>query len=320
MAQTAVHSPFVPELFDLEWGKTTIDGAAPPSASDSTHRQPSKGRSLLSILRDVYDSDILRPVMPYDPDALLSKRTRDAREDGRPDEIKRLAALWQVDISRGQKELDEKVEELLWLTTLLLVATGKPGRKPRLDFFIMHTLNVSLFIPSLLKIIPSWESKAALLKAMLPVILMYLLLRGRPRINPELLMSYTATPRPPASANHQKPDESANGDPHQDVDYNPWPDITASVVHAPDAHTLKAIRALYYAARHYGTTPAGSAIGAFQTNGDETHKGMAKVDGTIFVKAAGVVMDTLGWVSHGQKEGHWDRSGLGWDDAWKADD
>lgn len=320
MAQTAVHSPFVPELFDLEGGKETVNGTTSDTTFSPDHRQPSKGHSLLSILRAAYDSEILHPVMPYDPDALLSKRTNDARKDGRPEEIKRLAALWQVDISRGQEELDEKVEELLWLTTFLMAGSGKAGRKPRLDFFLMHGLNVSLFIPSLLKAIPTWKSKATLLNAMVPVILMYLITRGRPRINPELLMSYTATPRPPVSDKQPPPDTSANGDPRSDVDYNPWPTIVASVVHAPDAHTVKAIRALYYAAQKYGATPAGGAIGAFQPNGEETHKGMAKADGTIFVRAAGVVMDTLGWVSHGQKEGQWDRSALGWDDAWKTDD
>lgn len=320
LAQAAVHSPFVPELFDLEGGNEIVNGTNPASADNDKHRQPSKGHSLLSILRAAYDSEILHPVMPYDPDALLSKRTADARKGGRPEEIKRLAALWQVDKSRGQAELDDKVEELLWLSTFLIAGTGKEGRKPRLDFFLMHCLNVSLFVPSLLKAIPTWESKVTLLKATVPVILMYLLTRGRPRIDPDLLMSYTATPRPPTLGEQPTPDVSANGDPRSDVDYNPWPTIVASVIHAPDAHTVKAIRALYYAAQKYGTTPPGGAIGAFSPDGKETHKGMAKVDGTIFVRAAGVVMDTLGWVSHGQKEGQWDRSALGWDDAWKTDD
>ena len=260
----------------------------------------------------------MTPVMPYDPDALLSARFRDACANGRPAEIRRLSALWQIDISRGQAELDDKVEEILWTATLLLAVSGKRGRKPRLDFFLMHMLNASLFLPSLLNVIPTMESKATLLRAMVPVLLIYLTVRGRPRIDPELMMSYTATPRPPNSSTPQ-PDSSAIGDPRDEADYNPWPMIVSSVLHAPDAHTLKAIRALYYAAQRYGQTPPGGAIGAFDTDGRETHAGMAKVDGSIFVRAAGVVMDTLGWVSHGQKEGSWDRSALGWDDAWKSD-
>ena len=261
----------------------------------------------------------MHPVMPYDPDALVRDRLVAALKDGRPEEVLRLSKLWHINPARGQQELDERVEELFWLATLLLAGTGKPGRKPRLDFFLMHILNVSLFVPSLLRAIPTMESRVLMLRSILPVILMLLTLRGRPRINPSLLMSYTAVPRPPTTAGLQ-PDKSSIGDPRDEANVNPWPEIIASVVHAPDAHTVKAIRALYYAAQKYGTTPAGGAIGAFKPDGTETHEGMAQVDGTIFVRAAGVVMDTLGWVSHGQPEGQWDRSALGWDDAWKNDD
>lgn len=237
----------------------------------------------------------MEPVIPYDPDAPLRVRIQDAlKASGRVDEIKRLSAQWQGDTSRGQAALDEKVEELLWAATLLLAGTGKPGRTPRLDFFMMHMLNMSMFLPSLLKAIPTQESRAALLHAVVPVLLMYLTIRGRPRIDLPLLMSYTATPRPPGSDKEQSLHGTAIGDSRDATMVNPWPDIIATVLHAPDPHTLKAIRSSYFAAQRYGTAPPGGAIGAFDTEGDETHEGMAKADGTIFVRAAGVVMDTLG--------------------------
>lgn len=270
----------------------------------------------------MYDSPILKPVMPYEPDALLSKRAADARRDGRPEEIVRLSNLWFVDASRGQAELDEKAEELIWLATLLMAGTSKPGRKPRLDFFLMHMVTSSLFVPSLLRVIPTLESKVTLVRAVLPVILMYTTVRGRPRIDPGLLMSYPATPRPPARqglASCQR-NASAVGDPAQDEYVNPWPEIVASILHTPETHAIKTIRTLYYAAQKYGTTPPGGVIGAFRRDGTETHEGAAKLDGTIFVRAAGAVMNTLGWVSHGQKQGTWDRSALGWDDAWNNAD
>lgn len=316
IAQAAIHThQFAPELYRL--GAQPTDHVNQATTSDG-HRQPSRGLSLLEIFRQVYDSPILKPVMPYDPDALLSKRREDALKDGRPEEIARLASHWVVDTTKGQAGLDEKVEELLWVTTLLLVATGKKGRKPRLDFFLMHLLNVSIFVPSLLKVIPTTESKVALVRSLLPVILMYTILRGRPRIDAELIMTYTVNPTPPTALS--KPSSSALGDPTKAEYVDPWPAIISSVQHAPDAHTVKAIRTLYYAAWKFGTIPAGSVIGAFREDGSETHVGMGKVDGTIFTRAAGVVMDTLGWVNHGQKEGKWDRSALGWDDAWKEPD
>lgn len=314
-----MHSAFWPELFDLDNTPNSLDTGAYKS-TDATHRQPSTGHSLLSILRQAYDSEVMKPVMPYDPDALLSARFKSACSGGRPAEIRRLAALWRINVSRGQVELDEKVEELLWTATLLLAGTSKRGRKPRLDFFLMHMLTASLFVPSLLAAIPSTESRVTLLRAFVPVILIYLTVRGRPRIDPGLLMSYPDVPHPPSSSgNVASPDASAIGDPRSGEDANPWPAIVASVLHAPDAHTVKTIRSLYYAAQLYGRTPPGGAIGAFDAEGRETHEGMAQVDGTIFVRAAGVVMETLGWVSHGQQEGSWDRSALGWEDAWKND-
>lgn len=285
--------------------------------ASSGHRHPFRGKALLAILREAYQSKAMEPVMPYDPDAPLRVRIEDAlKTPGRIDAIKRLAAQWQVDTSRGQAALDEKVEELLWATTLLLAGTGKPGRPPRLDFFLMHMLNMSLFLPSLLRAIPTQESKAALLHAIAPVILMYLTIRGRPRIDPPLLMSYTATLRSPGSDKEQSPHETAIGDCRDATMVNPWPGIVATVLHAPDPHTLKAIRSLYFAAQQYGITPPGGAIGAFDAEGNEMHEGMAKADGTIFVRAAGVVMDTLGWVTHGQPAGKWDFGAHGWDEAW----
>ncbi|OBZ68792.1 hypothetical protein A0H81_11363 [Grifola frondosa] len=105
LAQTAVHQPFLPEIFNLNI----------------------EGYSLLSILQQTYDSPIMKPVMPYDPDAFISARFKDACHDGRPEEIRRLSALWQVDVTRGREGLDEKVEELLWTTTRSSRARGGAG-------------------------------------------------------------------------------------------------------------------------------------------------------------------------------------------------
>ncbi|KAI0801750.1 hypothetical protein BC629DRAFT_1581168 [Irpex lacteus] len=305
LAQTAVHSPFLPEIYDL---RSQPKGNDEQAAQPSGHRQPKSGHSLLAILREACESPDMAPVMPYDPNALLSKRTRDALEGGqRVREIIRLSNLWAVDPS----DIDSKIEELLWAATLLLASTGKAGRKPRLDFFLMHILTASLFLPSLMKAIPTAKSKVATLRAMVPVILM---------IDADLIMSYTSTPRPPTSYVPQ-PNASAVGKPDNEEYVNPWPAIIESVVHAPEPHTLKAIRSLYYASQQYGTTPKGGAIGAFLPGTEEeTLKGLANVDGTIFVRAAGVVMDSLGWVTYGQEAGSWDRSALGWDDAWKNGD
>ena len=311
----AVTKPLPPQVYDIE--ETTSVKNDPVEGT----RLPSRGPSVLELLRQVYDSDILKPVMPYDPDALLSARIRDAVSEGRADEIKRICSQFSIDTSSGDQEYDAKAEEIMWTAALLLCATGRPGRQPRLDFFLMHLVTSSLFLPSYLRVLQDPLHKASILRAYLPGMILIILARGRPRIDPELLMSYTATPRPP-TLTLPPLREGVIGDPRDDGDYNPWLTIVQSVFHATDSHVLKTIRTLVYAAQKYGETQPGGAIGAFSTkDGKETHKGMAKVDGSIFVRAAGLVMGNIEWNGHRQGQVRepdtWDRSALGWDDAWK---
>ena len=312
IAQAAVHDAD-PELFlsKEEFVEATplIDGT--PAVDKG--RQPSVGPSFLSILRQLYDSPQLTPVLPYDADALLSKRVKDFVAGGtRLTELKRVVA--QFDPGTTHAALEARVEELVSVSTLLVFGTGKPDRKPRLDFFLMHLLTSSLFVPSFFKYMPSVENKRALLRTYVQPWGIILMTRGRPRIDPALLMSYDAYPLPP---DVPKPQPSAAGVAMR-ADFNPWPLIIADAIHAPDSHTIKSLRTLLYGATRYGTIPKGGFIGSLGADGKETHAGMKEVDGTIFVRAAGVLMDTLGWVTHGQVKGGWDRSALGWDDAWKV--
>ncbi|KIJ41069.1 hypothetical protein M422DRAFT_780499 [Sphaerobolus stellatus SS14] len=261
-------------------------------------RQSKRGPSLLYLLRQIYDSPKLIPSLPYDPDALLSKRTKDYAENG--------------------EELESRVEEMIFLATFLAMGTGRANRKPRIDFFLMHLLTSSLFLPSYLNVLPTLQTKRDVFRAYIQAVGYYLVVRGRPRINPELLMSYTDNPSPRIkfSSITSKAQPSALG-PNK---LNPWLPIIEDVVHAPDSHTLKSLRTLLYAATKFGTLKKGEIIGAYGPDGKETHSGISEVDGTVFIRAAGILMDTMGWVSHGEKAGEWDRSALGWDDAWRNDD
>ncbi|KAF8510455.1 hypothetical protein BU17DRAFT_98061 [Hysterangium stoloniferum] len=275
-------------------------------------RQPRTGSSILYLLRQIYDSPELVPVLPYEPDALLSKRRRDLGAT-RLAELHRI--LGQFDPGDTHEALAGRVEELIFAVTLLTFGSGKPNRKPRLDFFLMHLLTSSLFLPSYLKYFPSIKHQKALFRRYLQEWGEVLMLRGRPRIDATLVMSYTDNPIPPSRPPPLAHPESlaANG-------RNPWPAMIEDALHAPDSHTLKSLRALLYGATRYGTLAKGEIIGAWGPDGKETHPGISQVDGSIFVRAAGVLMDILGWVTHGQQPGNWDRSALGWDDAWKLED
>jgi len=178
----------------------------------------------------------------------------------------------------------------------------------------------SIFLKPICGALRNANHKAALLRGFVPAMLLVMLSRGRPRIDAELAMSYTAFPRPPGDGHPSpSPSSEATGNPQVDEDYNPWPGLVEGCLYHSDSHVPKTIRTLYYAAQEYGDRP-GVPPGVGSTGAGGLHDGIGKVDGTVFVRAAGVVMETLGYSGRGQKEGEWDRSALGWDAAWESGD
>ncbi|TEB13961.1 hypothetical protein FA13DRAFT_1748166 [Coprinellus micaceus] len=274
LAQAAVHTPTAPEIYDFSYEET--------SSSDP-------GLTVLEILRQVYDSEVLKPA-PYEPNALFTARLRKIVERGHV-EMRKICAGFHVDTRASDAVFASKVEQFIWASTLLMSATGRKGREVRLDFFLMHLVTSSLFLQPFLRVLENPISKANLLRAA-------------------------------PGASPLRPTKSAIGLATDDADYNPWPVMFEDVVYHPDAHVLKAFRALAFGAREYGAVPAGEAIGAFlsETDSKESHPGAAQMDGTIFVRAAGMMMDYMGWTAHGQEaRDDWDRSALGWDAAWDKD-
>ena len=307
LAETAMTWPYPANLFHSEKVEEKVEA---------------QSITLLELFAQVYESKILHPPMPYDPNALLSARIKLALANGGAEEIHRICSQYGLSGDFKEADLASKVEECIWVSTLLLGSTGREGRKPRLDFFIMHLVTSSLFLKPILAALEKPAHKAALLSAYVHVLVLTTLTRGRPRINPELLMSYTDVPRPPVSLGIlPEPNSTSVGNPKNDSDYNPWPAMIEAVQYHHDSHASKALRTLIFASQNYGDKAPGSAIGAFHRDSRaETHKGTGKMDGTIFVRTAGLVMDTMRWVNYGQKEGSWDGSALGWDAAWDSGD
>jgi hypothetical protein len=214
--------------------------------------------------------------------------------------------------STPSASLTHKVPEFIWASSLLMFATGKRDREPRLDFFLMHLVTSSLFLKSYVSALQHKEEHVRnLLYAYTVAFIVTVLSRGRPRIDASLVMDETEIPRPPHAKERDTKDE----------DYNPWAALITSSLHAPDSHVTKTMRTLVYGAREYGQTEPGKVPGAITKGEDgvetETLPGLAEVDGTLFVRAAGMMMNYMGWVDRGQPaRGDWDRSALGWDEAW----
>ncbi|KAJ7024753.1 hypothetical protein C8F04DRAFT_1301508, partial [Mycena alexandri] len=253
---------------------------------------PVTSLSLLELLHEAYESPHLVPVMPYDSGALMVQRLRDWMSDPkRAAEIRRIYSKWTINLAGGEEEINNKVRECVVQATLLLASTGKPGRELRADFFLMHYLTGALFLPTVIKSLDN--------------------------MTVPLLMSYTDFPGPnlPATAH-----ASAFGNPDAAMDSNPWLAIVKNALHHPEPHVPKAICALHYAAQQYGHAGAGDLVTSFDATGAEIHLGLTQLDGTVFARAAGFISNALGWVIAGQEGVDWDRSGLGWEEAWASSD
>ncbi|EKM75815.1 hypothetical protein AGABI1DRAFT_79378 [Agaricus bisporus var. burnettii JB137-S8] len=330
LASTAIHADTMSKMFPYSAARG--DNATAPFVATGPGKQPSAGPSLLEILRQACDTDTLIPPSPYQNEklSLIFARAREIERLGMGEHILRLCQPYTFSIPNdaSDEELRARAEEFIWVATLLMFATGREGRETRLDFFLMHLVTFSAFLESYLTSIKNTRSKVMLLRHMVPIMVTYVLLRGRPVINADLIQRMSLEARPPFDWDVLGPKSdtaSGLGDLKNAEDYDPWPALITAGIHHPDLHLAKAMRTLIHASRNFGHTPAGEVIGAFRPvkspsdKPEETFKGMAKVDGTLFVRAAGVMMDFMGWTIVGQKASSptWDTAGVGFDETWE---
>ncbi|PPR00337.1 hypothetical protein CVT24_004358 [Panaeolus cyanescens] len=321
---SALH-PLISVGYGLEFGNNelVVTGLAQAAVhNDDGHEMlecvnhgpaPGQGISLLEVLSRVYESKALEP-LPYMPEKMPFPLLRDALAKSAA--AGPIVSQFRISNNPTPTEVSNAIEEIIWVSNLLLFASGKRGRKTRLDFFLMHLVTCSVFLQPLCDTLEKPEYQAKLLRAYVAGIILVMMWRGVPRIDPELAMLPTATPRPPVVNGRVR--TAALGDPNDDAAYNPWPAIIEDAQYHTDAHLVKAIRGVLYASQRYGHTKAGDVPGAYRDDEKtkEVFSGIGKVDGTVFVRSAGVLMDQLGWMTYGQKMGDWNFVALGWDEAW----
>ncbi|BGP41181.1 hypothetical protein JCM10449v2_005155 [Rhodotorula kratochvilovae] len=97
---------------------------------------------------------------------------------------------------------------------------------------------------------------------------------------------------------------------HEDDGSNPWMRVLASAVDHHDEHATKVVRSLYYAATHFGRSQKGMFTSSLP--------GTELMDGSIFIRAAGLTLASVGWAheGHSGSPGAWDRSALGFESTW----
>jgi len=107
----------------------------------------------------------------------------------------------------------------------------------------------------------------------------------------------TAPPAAPAPPDAKRKPLSAPG--------GPWERIVANAVAHREDHVPKAVRSLAVFAARWGSRPLGYFAG-----GEEGLEGREVLDGSLFVRAASLTLDRLGWAHESGKElGEWDFEG-----------
>ncbi|KAI0367931.1 hypothetical protein BV20DRAFT_534637 [Pilatotrama ljubarskyi] len=236
------------------------------------------------------------------------------------DALAELAAEWAADLEgegSTPAAIDKKIEELIWMNAIIYGVGGWAGRERaankqfNADFFNMHLVTSSLFLPTFSAYL-SPRSMAVLLRTYFALSLAWYIARGRPALPiREFYEATTDKPTPPNSGQSVSPAKDTLTP--EDVAPNPWlPIIQTTIVH-PGEHVCKLQRALLHNATAYGTREAGHFTGTGL-------EGAEVLDGTLFIRAAGLTAARVGWMKEGQPQGggffegsvgsDWDRSGF----------
>jgi len=213
--------------------------------------------------------------------------------------IRKYVDQWTLD-----GDLHKKLAELTWTNALIYGVGGSetPGHF-NADFFHMHLVTSSLFVSSIFTHLKR-SSQVVLLRGYFAVCLGWYIARGRASLdiskffkNPATLLPVAPGPQPtPNKAAHPSPSS-----PHT-ITPDPWLPIIQSTLTYPDDHLPKIQRALSEYASRFGNTLAGTFVGT-------ELKDAELIDGTLFIRAAGLTATRMGWVREGEAplEGSWDR-------------
>ncbi|THU98566.1 hypothetical protein K435DRAFT_777442 [Dendrothele bispora CBS 962.96] len=310
LAQTAVHKPSTspvmpPSIFTTKPVPSTVSGLTSRLHS-LTFKMPSANGD--SDSDGTHAFTILARILK-DPELKIRE---ESSEGGGFDHVMKKHAEtlfkhamdWDVDTS-DPKKVERKIAELQWMNTLIYVLPGfkrGQGDKFHADFFNMHLVTSSIFLPSIVALI-SPPSQEVFLRSYFVTSLTWWISRGRPGLDIESFFA-ADTVQPdlgvmsPAKLSliHDTSHPSATNP-------NPWLPIIQQAILSPDDHVPKCQRALVHFARLYGSRVAGSPDFA-----NTELPGADKLDGTLFVRAAGLTAKRLGRDFGGQDLlTYWDR-------------
>jgi hypothetical protein len=157
------------------------------------------------------------------------------------------AAQWNCPLD----QVYEKAHELQQLAVAVMGGAVRPEKEVKFDFFLMHAVTSSLFLPVFVRSLRP-ENAVRLLRDKMAVDLGYFVSRGRPALDLDQLLTYKA----------KKPQFEG----HENVWFGIWDQVLDQTKYL-DEHIIKTIRALSYADKHHhniGFLQQGSYLGVAQ--------------------------------------------------------
>ena len=234
--------------------------------------------------------------------------------------------MWSLDVVGSpdpDQEVHRKIEELAWATSLIYGVSGWHEGPPfKADFTLyvsklceyhiqaaksffcrMHLVTSSLFLPSICAYFPPHVIQT-FLRSYLSVCLATWVGQGRPsvEVTPEFFDKTDAFPQEPIGDRVTKPaKETLTPD---TITPNSWLAIIQSALEHPDNHVCKIQRALGHWSRMFGGRPQGYWTKSSPKDTAQL-KGVELLDGTLFIRVAGMTQATKGWLREGQERGDW---------------
>jgi len=186
-------------------------------------------------------------------------------------DIWRHVEQWTIDLTQPG-EIERKMEECIWTNTIIYAIGGWSKETGfTANFFFMHLVTSSLFLPSLLSYL-SQDSQVMLLRAYFTTALAWLISRGGPRLDIHRFLDATSLS---PSSEDEVPSRA-----------NSFLDIIQSGITHPDDHMLKIQRAFAHFSSRYGGRPKGYFKGT-------ELEGAEALDGTLFLRAARLTNDYM---------------------------
>jgi hypothetical protein len=170
LAQSAVHQPEVAHFF-----------RGIQAAERSFTDKPS--RPMIDLIREIEHNEAIRSAPCWGDGSWID----DNPLGKAPEELWKIAAQWKV----SPEELEFKTAEMINVCTFYTATAQRPDKQQKLDFFLIHDVNCSIFFSALLeKDWMSGEDKARLLEWKGRFDIVAYAARGSPRVLIDEVVDY----------------------------------------------------------------------------------------------------------------------------------